>query len=153
MADWTKPTITDLYVDVLNYLAAKDSDSATLFLTTPSNQPIGSIRFDRVSSSFQEWDGSVWQNKVISVSGGGTGSNTPAGGAANLGLGTMSLQNAISVAITGGTLQGISFMSLSCSLGFDSDATRNIGSANARPNIIFVRNGLVIPVGANKWVT
>jgi hypothetical protein len=153
MADWTKPTITDLYVDVLNYLAAKDSDSATLFVTASSNQPIGSIRYNRTTNVFQEWNGTAWVDKIVSIAGGGTGANTPSGIVASLGLGTMSIQNANAVNIIGGTIQAITFMSLSCSLGFDSDATRNIGSDAARPNIVYIRNGLVIPVGTDKWVS
>jgi hypothetical protein len=153
MADWGKPAITDLYVDVLNYLAAKDSDSATLFINVPSNQPVGTIRYNRTTNTFQEWNGSVWQDKLISIAGGGTGANTPSGIVISLGLGTMSLQNATAVSITGGTAIGISSLQMTGSISFDTDGTRDIGTTAIRPNAIYVRNALVIPVGANKWAT
>jgi hypothetical protein len=153
MSDWSKPAITDLYVDVLSYLAGKDTDSATLFVTTPSNQPTGSIRYNRTTNVFQEWNGTAWVDKLISIAGGGTGANTPAGIVVSLGLGTMSTQNAIAVAITGGTIVGISSLQMAGNISFDADGTRNIGSSAIRPNAIYVRNALVIPVGANKWAT
>lgn len=153
MADWTKPTITDLYVDVLNYLAAKDSDSATLFVAASSNQPVGSIRYNRTTNVFQEWSGSAWVDKVVSIAGGGTGANTPSGIIASLGLGTMSIQNANAVNIIGGTIIGLGTFALSCDIAFQTDGNRNIGSDAARPNNVYIRNGLVIPVGTDKWVS
>jgi hypothetical protein len=153
MADWSKPAITDLYVDVLTFLASKDADTATLFTNPPSNQPVGAIRYVRASNKFQEWDGAAWVDKVISIAGGGTGANTPAGIITSLGLGTMSTQNAVAVAITGGTAIGITSLQLAGNLTFDADGTRNIGTTAIRPNAIYVRNALVIPVGANKWAT
>jgi|SRR6478736_4353535 hypothetical protein len=153
MADWGKPTITDLYTDVLDSLNFKDVDGATLFLNVPSNQPVGSIRYDRANNKFQEWNGTAWVDKIISVAGGGTGASSVSGAIAGLGLGTMATQNAVAVAITGGTITGISSLQVSGHITFDTDGTRNIGSAAVRPNVIYVRNALVIPVGANKWAT
>ena len=153
MADWSKPTITDLYTDVLNYLALKDADSASLFVSAASNIPTGAIRYNRTSNIFQEWDGTAWQDKLISIAGGGTGANTPSGIITSLGLGTMSVQNAPAVAITGGSIIGISSLQVAGSITFDVDGTRNIGTTSLRPNAIYVRNALVIPVGANKWAT
>lgn len=46
--------------------------------------------------------GNVW-----SISQGGTGSSTPQGARNNLGLGSMAVQNSDNVAITGGTISGI----------------------------------------------
>jgi hypothetical protein len=44
----------------------------------------------------------------FAISIGGTGATTAAGARTNLGLGTMAVQNASSVAITGGTISGVS---------------------------------------------
>jgi len=153
MADWSRPTITDLYTDVLAILASKDSDSATLFVATSSNQPVGAIRYNRSTNVFQEWSGTAWVDKLISIAGGGTGANTPSGIVASLGLGTMSLQNAPTVAITGGSIVGLGTLVLNCDLAFQIDGNKNIGSDAARPNTVYIRNGLVIPVGVDKWVS
>jgi len=153
MSDWSKPAITDLYVDVLNYLAGKDTDSATLFVTVPSNQPVGSIRYDRANNKFQEWNGTTWVDKIISIAGGGTGANTPAGIISSLGLGTMSTQNANGVAITGGSIIGLGTFTVNCDITFQSDGTKNIGTDATRAGTIYIRNGLVIPVGIDKWVS
>jgi len=57
---------------------------------------------------------------VVPISQGGTGATTAAGARVNLGLGTMAVQDASAVAITGGTIASVSlsFSSLvSCALG------------------------------------
>ena len=153
MADWVKPAITDLYTDVLDFLKARDVDAVTLNLGAPSSLPVGAIKYDRTGKKFQEWNGTIWVDIVLAVSGGGTGGSTPGSGASGLGLGTMSVQNAVSVAITGGSIVGITSFSLSSDITFNADGTRNIGSNTVRPNNVFVRNGLVIPVGYDRWVT
>jgi hypothetical protein len=48
-----------------------------------------------------------WSGTPIPVAGGGTGATTQAAAQTNLGLGTMSTQNANNVAITGGTITGL----------------------------------------------
>jgi hypothetical protein len=151
MADWVKPDITDLYTDVLTFIKARDVDAITLVGGTATSLPIGAIKYDRIGRKFQEWNGTAWIDIVLAVSGGGTGGTTPGGG--GLGLGTMSVQNANTVNISGGVISGITSFNLSSDIAFNADGTRNIGSNGTRPNQIFVRNGLVIPVGADKWVT
>ncbi len=57
---------------------------------------------------------------VVPISQGGTGATTAAGARVNLGLGTMAVQDASSVAITGGTMSGVTLTSCSlviCALG------------------------------------
>lgn len=151
MADFSLPVLTSLYQEVIDTLKARDIDAATLCLNLPTNFPVGTIRLNRTTKVFQEWDGATWVDVVLGVPGGGTGGTVPGGG--GLGLGTMSIQNAVSVAITGGGITGITSFSLSTGIIFDADGTRNIGSNNIRPGNIYVRNGLVIPVGTDKWVT
>lgn len=53
----------------------------------------------------------------ITVAEGGTGSSTAAGARTNLGLGSMATQNANSVAITGGTMSGVTLSDLSPTTG------------------------------------
>lgn len=49
----------------------------------------------------------TWQGTAVAVGFGGTGSGTAGGARTNLGLGTISTQNANGVAITGGTITGM----------------------------------------------
>ena len=128
MANWADPVITNLYTDVMTQWNARDVDAATMFLSNPTNQPIGSIRLVRSPIKFQEWDGAIWQDKILSIAGGGTGANNANDIRINLGLGTMAFQNAGAVAITGGTLSGITALDLSGNVGFAADVTYNVGS-------------------------
>ena len=153
MADWNTPTITSPYADVIDFLRARDVDAITLGLAAITNTPVGTIRYNRADNKFQEWTGAVWVDKVLSIAGGGTGGNTASGARLALGLGTISVQNAESVVITGGSITFLSSFSLATDLTFTTDGTRNIGTNGIRPSNIYVRNGLVIPVGSDKWVT
>lgn len=66
------------------------------------------IRYVRASNKFQEYLSGVWTDKVISLAGGGTGAATAADARTNFGLGTMAVQNANAVNVTGGTISGLS---------------------------------------------
>jgi len=153
MANWALPTISSLYTDFVAEVDARLNDSAQMFSGGPTNQPIGSIRYQRSTNLLQEWDGAQWVNKVISVAGGGTGATTPGGIVASLNLGTMSAQNSNAVNITGGSLTGITGLSLIGDLTFVADNASKIGTNANRASTIYVRSGLVIPVGADKFVS
>ena len=153
MADWSLPTLSSLYTDFLAEVSARLDDSAQMFSGGPSNQPIGSIRYFRSTNVFQEWDGATWVDKVLSIAGGGTGATTAAGIRTNIGLGTMAVQNAAAVNVTGGTLTGISSLGMTGDISFTADNANKIGTNNNRPAAIYVRSGMVIPVGVDKFVT
>jgi hypothetical protein len=106
MADWSTPTLSTAYSTFLTSLKDRDTDAATMFLTAPSNQPTGAIRYLRASDKFQEWDGAAWQDKVLAVAGGGTGGSSASAARTGLGLGTMATQDSSAVSISGGTLAG-----------------------------------------------
>jgi hypothetical protein len=111
MADWNRPTLTDLYTDVLTtHLAGKDVDAVTLISNTAivSNLPVGAMRYDRTNDLFAEWNGSSFVTVPISIAGGGTGASSAAGARGALGLGTMATQDSNAVSITGGSISGIS---------------------------------------------
>lgn len=59
---------------------------------------------DGLNTKFN-YDGSLPSGVIIPIAQGGTGSSSPSGARANLGLGTMSVQNANNVLITGGSWQ------------------------------------------------
>jgi len=153
MANWSNPLITTQYDVFVNEAKDRDVDSAQMFLNVPTNQPVGTIRYNRSTNTFQEWSGTVWADKVISVAGGGTGASTPAGAVAGLGLGTMASQNSNAVAITGGTLNGLTQLGLATSIAFGADATYDLGSNNIRVRKAYFRDAVVIPVGVDKFAT
>jgi hypothetical protein len=72
-----------------------------------TNGPVGTIRYDRATNTFQEWNGGAWVTLVIALSGGGLGAANPSDARNVLGIGTMGTQNANAVAITGGTISGL----------------------------------------------
>lgn len=108
MADWNLPTLSSTYASFLSLMKDRDFDTGSLFLNAPTNPVTGMIRYVRASNKFQEYDGAVWVDKVLSVVGGGTGGATAGDARTNLGIGTMGIQNANSVNITGGAIAGLS---------------------------------------------
>lgn len=108
MADWALPVNTSLYTNVLDYLKNRDVDAGTLCYAAPTTPPTGMFKYVRADNKFQEWDGGAWNDKIIAVAGGGTGSATASGARTNLGLGSMATQASNSVSITGGSITGVS---------------------------------------------
>ena len=165
MANWSNPLITTNYDVFVNEAKDRDVDSATMFLNAPTNQPVGSIKFNRATGTFQEWSGSAWVDKVIAVAGGGTGASSSGGAVAGLGLGTMSLQNSNTVNITGGAaVTNIISMSaqahyvsaslgLNCSIAWTADNAFDLGANATRLRNGYFRSALVIPVGVDRFAT
>lgn len=113
MANWSLPTLTSTYTDVLNILKDRDVDAATLFVSAPTNPVSGMFRFNRGSNLFEEWNGSSWVAKVLALAGGGTGATDAAGVRTNLGLGSLATQNSNAVSITGGAISGLASLGVS----------------------------------------
>jgi len=143
MADWSLPSLTSTYANFLSNLKDRDTDAATM-AESPTTPPTGFIRWNVSLLKFQRWSGAAWVDLVISAAGGGTAGTTA--------IGTMAFQNASAVAITGGTLAGITSLSLSGHLIFASDGSYNIGTPTVRVGTVHIKEGLMIPVGTNKWV-
>jgi hypothetical protein len=103
---------------------------------------------------------------VVSINNGGTSATTVAAARTNLGLGTLALQNANGVNITGGTITGIT------SLGIPAGGTGASNAAQARTNLgltigsdvqpfnsqltavsAISTNGILVRAGINSFVT
>lgn len=142
MADWNTPALTDPYATFLSSLQARDVDAATM-AEAPTNPPTGFIRWNTTLNKFQRWSGAAWVDLILAVAGGGTGGTTP--------LGTMATQNANAVAITGGTLAGLTALAVACNVLPDADGTRVLGSATLMFKGAYFKDYLVVPVGVDKW--
>jgi hypothetical protein len=153
MADWQKPTVASLYADFVTEGNARDTDAVSLCSTTPTNPPTGALQYDRALGKLKEYNGAIWVDKPIGITGGGTGAATAALARTALGLGSIATQDAGAIVITGGTLAAISALGLSGSVTFAVDDTGNLGTNAARPSRIYVRSALVIPVGTDKFTT
>lgn len=135
-ADWALPILTSLYTDVLDLLKSRDEDAAIMFDETASasaaSKPDRTMRFNRTLAVFQEWRtaGAVWTTKLLGVAGGGTGAASAVDARTNLGLGTMATQSSSAVAITGGTLTGVSveLAAAGTGLAVQTDNTVDVGT-------------------------
>lgn len=89
MANWSLPTIADLYANIIAYLNNRLNDAALWFdssLTSPTNHPTGTKRWNNSSSKFEKWNGSAWEDLAatysISISGNAATATTCSGNAA-----------------------------------------------------------------------
>lgn len=131
MADWNLPILTTLYTSILTILKDRDFDAISLcYNGTPTNPQLGMIQYLRASDKFQEWNGTAWVDKLISITGGGTGAATAANARTNLGLGTTATQNSNNVNITGGSISGVPLNAPSLT-GLVPTASLGSGSANS----------------------
>lgn len=141
MVDWNKPTAASIYdPDFLNEVKDRDHYAGTMGLTDPANKPVGLMKFNRATGGFEEWDGAAWVSKPISVISGGA-------------LGTMAFQNANAVAITGGTISGITALGLSGNVTVSADDAWKLGTDAARLKGAYFRSFLVLPSGVDKYAT
>ena len=61
MANWSLPTLSDLYVDFLTYLKNRDTDLALMFDGTSStNVPTNAVGWNSTNSRFEKYNGTSW---------------------------------------------------------------------------------------------
>lgn len=130
MANWSNPTVTSNYATLLGELRDRDVDALTLQLNALTNPPTGAIKLLRSPVKLQEWSGAAFVDKLLDITGGGTGAATAATARNNLGLGSIVTQNANAVVLTGGTIADVS-MSGSISLVGTFSVTPIAASQNA----------------------
>lgn len=150
-ADWNTPTSATGYLTVLTNLNDKDVDAITLQKTAPSNLPVGAIAWDRGALKFKEWNGAAFVDMVIDIAGGGTGAATAAGARTNLGLGTMAVQDASAVVITGGIIVGVNMSAGSITSGTLALARGGTGASLAlgASGTILQSNGAAVVFGTD----
>ena len=84
MADWSLPTLTSTYTNVLNNLKDRDAEAATqAYGAAPTNPPTNFIRFVSANNRWERWDGTSWvvlsSAYALSLGTGSTIENTPIG--------------------------------------------------------------------------
>jgi len=139
---WDEPLLATAYATWHAVIKGRDVDAATMVV--PTNPPTDMKVWNDATKVFRNFDDPAWADLILAVAGGGTGSSTAAGGRANLGLGTMSIQDANNVAITGGTALFSAITTV--------DDTLTLGTLAAQLNKAYLKSGLKIPVGANAYL-
>ena len=105
--NWVDATDAWTSSEHLNLLAGKEFKiGGTLVL---SNTTLGSTVVNSSLTSVGTIVTGVWNGTTIAIGNGGTGATDAPNARINLGLGTISVQNANNITITGGSIDGITF--------------------------------------------
>jgi hypothetical protein len=105
--NWVDATDSWTSSEHLNLLAGKEFKIGGTSVLT--NTTLGSTVLNSSLTSVGNIATGTWNATAIGVAYGGTGATDASNARVNLGLGTISVQNANSVSITGGTIDGITF--------------------------------------------
>lgn len=153
----TDPVLTDTWSNFLADLNERDLHIRTMDYVTPVDTNIATGTIQLVEDAawpdakFQRWSGTAWADVTVSVAGGGTAGTT---------FGTMGVQNANNIAVTGGSLTGVAVSALT-SFSVGSHMIPSVSATYDLCNIttyagmrnVIVKTGMMIPVGANMWIT
>lgn len=149
MADWSLPDATSPYPDVPGLLKDLATDAATLFANEPTSPIDGMIKLQRSPVVLQQRATGAWNDLLLSINGGGTGASTASAARTNLGLGSLAVQDASAVAITGGTIDGATITNGSISGATISGTVSGNGSGLTSLNASNLASGTVPQ--ARKW--
>lgn len=109
-----------------------DTTTTVLSLTKPEVGASSDTWGTKINTNLDTIDGLFDTGSYLKVANGGTGAGTAANARTNLGLGTMATQDASAVAITGGTIIGITDLAVAdggTGAGTAADARTNLGAA------------------------
>lgn len=154
MSDYNTPTTATAYATVLTNLKDRDVDAITLCLSNPSNAVVGTMKWNRASNKFQEWNGAAFVDAVLSIAGGGTGAATASTARTALGLGTMAVQDSNAIAVTGGALSGVGLNATDLTSGLVDQARLGSGAAGVGSKFLADNQtwGSPVPIGSgNLW--
>ena len=121
-----------------------DTNTSNLNLTKPEVGASSDTWGTKVNANFDALDQLFDAGPALKVAKGGTGATTASGARTNLGLGSIATQNANSVAITGGTVSGISDLAVA------DGGTGASTAADARTNLGLGALAVLSTVGASE---
>jgi hypothetical protein len=127
-SNWSLPTNTTLYSEVLTRLKERDDDLARGLdpstSSTPSSIVTDAIRWNTTNNRWEKYNGSVWNiltssyainisgtasnvTGIVAIANGGTGATTASAARTALGLGTLSTLNSINNSNWSGTVLSV----------------------------------------------
>ncbi len=115
-ANWSLPTLSDLYTNFRQYLSDRLDDSAKMFnsaTVTATNLPTGTIRWNSTSSKFEIWSGSAWSDLAATYGISITGSSGSCTGNAATATSATTATTCSGTAANANTLGGVAAGSLS----------------------------------------
>ena len=121
-----------------------DTNTTNLNLTKPEVGASSDTWGTKINTNLDTIDGLFDAGPALKVAKGGTGATTASGARTNLGLGSIATQNANAVAITGGTVSGITDLAVADGGTGASDA------AGARTNLGLGALAVLSTVGASQ---
>lgn len=64
MANWSLPTLSDLYANFLTYLTDRLVDTAKMFDGTGTNVPTNTVRWNSTTKRWEKYNGSTWPELI-----------------------------------------------------------------------------------------
>lgn len=156
MANWANPLITTQYDVFLAECKERDVDAVTLLKDAPTNPPTGAVKMVRLGAAavkLQEYDGAAFGDVKLALAGGGTGAADAATARTNLGIGTVGVQASNAIAVTGGTITGLTQLDMNSSITWQVDNSFDLGTFAKQTRKGYFKDALVLPSGVDKYAT
>lgn len=129
MANWSLPTLADLYANFRLYLSDRLDDAAKMFdsaLTSPTNLPTGAKRWNSTGGKWEKWSGSAWSDMTTTYAISISGSSASCTGTSNYATTAGALNASNSYTVANLTVSG--------SVVIGSSGTYSAGSIYSDPN-------------------